>query len=173
MAKGCYLLYPLLVGVLLGLIQTGLFFQLTFTLSSGFATYLLVTLCWLVGSALGVLVIARGRIPVGAWLAVALAAYGLCAVLLGLAPFETGLSPIYAALVGLAGVYPGVFFARMSAVYRARTLFLWENNGFILGLALGTLLFLLIGRAALWIAPLLVAAAVSWLGARQHAPGMP
>src|SRR6185436_6702564 len=46
--------YPSLVGILLGLLQTGLFFQLTFTLSSSFRTFLMITVCWLLGSAVGI-----------------------------------------------------------------------------------------------------------------------
>ena len=52
-------LYPVGVGLLLGLLQTGLLLQLSFTLSSGFGTYLLLTVCWLTGGALGVLGLAR------------------------------------------------------------------------------------------------------------------
>jgi hypothetical protein len=151
------LIYPLLVGLLLGLLQTGLFFQLTFTLSSGFGTYLLVTLCWLIGGALGVYSMARLKIATGVFLLLALVAFGVCGALLELMPFNTTIWPVYGLLVGLAGLYPGVFFARMAPLYLARTLFLWENNGFILGLVIGTLLFMVAGRLALWLAPLLVA----------------
>ena len=49
-----YGIYPSIVGLMLGLFQTGLFFQLAFTLSSSFRTYLMVTVCWLIGSAIGV-----------------------------------------------------------------------------------------------------------------------
>jgi uncharacterized membrane protein YoaK (UPF0700 family) len=60
----------------------------------------------------------------------------------------------------LIGLYPGVFFARLSEYYRARQLFFRENNGFIIGLASGTLLFLVLGRAALWGMPVLAAGVV-------------
>ena len=88
-------------------------------------------------------------------------------MLLGLLPFQTGRWPVYAVLVGLTGFYPGVFFARMAPVYRARTLFLRENNGFIVGLVLGTILFMLAGRIALWAAPLAVAALLYLMGEPQ------
>jgi hypothetical protein len=154
--------YPSLVGLLLGLLQTGLFFQLSFTLSSSFGTFLMVTFCWLAGSAVGVFWLARHlRWDTRLFLALALLAYGCCALLLNLAPFDTRLWPVYAALVVVTGIYPGVFFARFSAVHRARTLFLWENNGFIAGLVLGTLLFMVTGRIALWIAPLAAAGVVA------------
>ena len=151
-------IYPTLVGLLLGTLQTGLYFQLTFTLSSGFGTYLLVTLCWLLGSVIGVLWVARQRLSTLAVLLLATCAYLLCCVLLLIMPFNTALVPFYAVLIVLVGVYPGVFFARTSALYRVGVLFFRENNGFIIGLALGTLLFMLLGRPILWVSPLLLIA---------------
>lgn len=147
------MLYPLLVGLLLGWLQTGLFFQFTATFSSGFATYLMITLCWLAGSALGVSYGEKLALRTNMLLILALCSYWLCAVLLLNAPFDTGLWPLYAGLVILIGVFPGLFFARMAPFYRARSLFLLENNGFIVGLLTGTLLLLLLGRAALWLIP--------------------
>lgn len=155
--------YPLLVGGLLGLLQTGLYFQLSFTLSSSFRTYLMVTVCWLIGSAVGVQLArstAPGRVPLNMLLALALLAYFGCALLLAAAPFNTALWPVYAVMIAVTGVYPGVFFVRMGKVYSARALFFRENNGFILGLAAGTLLFMLVGRVVLLAAPLLTALVV-------------
>jgi hypothetical protein len=156
--------YPVLVGILLGLLQTGLFFQMTFTLSSSFGTFLLVTLCWLLGSAIGITQNARLKYASGVFLMLALLAYSLCGVLLLMLPFDTTLWPLYGGLVLLMGLYPGVFFARMSAVFPARTLLTRENNGFIMGLVMGTLLFMLIGRVVLWIAPFALAGLLLWLG---------
>ncbi len=148
--------YPILVGLMLGLLQTGLFFQLTSTLSSGFGTYLMITLCWLTGSAFGVTFGARFAPRTAYLLVLALGSYGLCGFLLSHLPFETGFWPVYAVLVALIGTYPGLFFSRMASVYRARTLFLLENNGFIVGLVAGTILLMLVGRAALWITPVTI-----------------
>ena len=149
--------YPSLVGLLLGVVQNGLYFQLAFTLSSGFGTYLMVTLCWLAGSAVGVLYAARLPIRTGVFLLTTLAAYAVCSLILLVTPFNTTLLPLYAALVVAASLYPGVFFARAASVYAAGVLFFRENNGFIVGLVLGTLLFMLLGRAALWLPPVLLA----------------
>ena len=148
--------YPILVGLMLGLLQTGLFFQLTTTLSSGFGTYLMITLCWLMGSALGVTYGPKFAPRTTYLLVLALASYGLCGVLLSRLPFETGFWPVYAVLVALIGTYPGLFFARMASVYHTRTLFLLENNGFIVGLVAGTILLMLVGRVALWITPTVI-----------------
>ena len=157
-------IYPSTVGLLLGLLQTGLFFQLTFTLTSSFGTFLMVTLCWLLGSALGVLYAARLSIHVSLFLALALTAYFACVILLGLMPFNTGLWPLYAVLIVLSGIYPGVFFARSSRYYRVGDLFFRETNGFILGLVLGTFAFMLQGRVVLWALPVMVAGLIFIIG---------
>ena len=152
--------FPSLVGILLGLIQTGLFFQLTFTLSSSFRTFLMITVCWLLGSAIGIRIAGQVQLHLNHFLLLGLLAYFTCLVVLGAAPFNTQLWPVYAFLVLLSGLYPGVFFVRLSEYYAARQLFFRENNGFIVGLVSATLLFLILGRAALWGMPMLIAAAV-------------
>ncbi len=159
-----FLSYLVLVGMMLGLLQTGLFFQMTFTLSSSFGTFLLVTLCWLLGSALGLTQHTRVRYGTKVFLMLALLAYSLCGILLLLLPFDTAIWPLYGGLVILMGLYPGIFFARMSTFFSARTLLTRENNGFIIGLITGTILFMLIGRAVLWVAPFALAGFVLWLG---------
>mgnify|MGYP001189077194 FL=1 len=152
--------YPSLVGFLLGLLQTGLFFQLTFTLSSSFRTFLMITVCWLLGSSAGIWAAKRVRLHLNGFTLLALFTYFACAVLLGLAPFNTQLWSIYGMLIMLIGLYPGVFFVRLGAFYTARQLFFRENNGFIVGLVTGTLLFLAIGRIALWAMPTFAAGIV-------------
>lgn len=144
-------LYPVFVGLLLGWLQTGLFFQFSFTLSSGFGTYLLITLSWLIGSAVGSTIASRWSVPLFGFLLVMVAAYAMCSLLVALLPFQTDLWPLYAGIITLIGLYPGVFFARMSAYYPARVLFFRENNGFIFGLITCTLLFLVLGRSVLWV----------------------
>jgi hypothetical protein len=150
-------LYPSLVGILLGLLQTGLFFQLTFTLSSSFRTFLMITICWLLGSVVGIRIAKQTKLQLNGFILLALLAYFTCVALLGVAPFNTRLWLVYAVFIILTGLYPGVFFVRLSEYYTARQLFFRENNGFIVGLVSGTLLFLVLGRAALWGVPLLVA----------------
>lgn len=152
--------YPSLVGFLLGLLQTGLYFELSFTLSSSYTTFLMVTLCWLLGSMLGVVVASRTKLQLNLLLLTALLAYFSCVVILGAAPFDTSLWLVYAVLIVVTALYPGMFFVRLSATYRASTLFFRENNGFIFGLVVGTISFLLLGRIALWVTPVVTAVAV-------------
>jgi hypothetical protein len=158
--KLLYWVYPSLVGILLGLLQTGLFFQLTFTLSSSFRTFLMITVCWILGSAVGIYMAKSVRLHLNVFVLLGVLAYFTCVVLLGAAPFNTHLWPVYAVFIMLIGLYPGIFFAKLSEYYTARQLFFRENNGFIVGLVSGTLLFLILGRGALWGMPVLTAAVV-------------
>jgi hypothetical protein len=151
-------MYPSLVGLLLGLLQTGLYFQLSFTLSSSYATFLMITVCWLVGSMVGILLAPKVRLGLNSFLLPGLLTYFACALLLQAAPFNTQLWIVYAALIVVIGIYPGVFFVRLGEYYSAGELFFKENNGFIAGLVGGTILFMMWGRAVLWVLPLLVAA---------------
>lgn len=152
--------YPSLVGFLLGLLQTGLFFQLSFTLSSSFRTFLLITICWLIGSVIGIKISKKVDFSLNSFVLLCLCAYILCAVLLSLAPFNTNLWWLYAVFITLTGLYPGVFFVRLSDYYSARQLFFRENNGFVIGLIVSTLLFLVLGRIVLWAMPLSIACLV-------------
>jgi hypothetical protein len=156
------LFYPFLAGLLFGLLQTGLFFQLSFSLSSGFTTYIMVTLCWVMGSAGGLFLARERQTSFIRFLGIGLLAYFACILLLMLAPFETRLWPVYALLVAVMGLAPGIFFARMASHYPARELFFRENNGFIVGLICGTLAFLLAGRVVLWLIPPMVAMTLLW-----------
>jgi hypothetical protein len=150
-------IYPSMVGLLLGQLQTGLFFQLSFTLSSSYRTFLMVTVCWLLGSVIGTRIAAQVQWHLNGFTLLALLAYFACVLVLGAAPFNSTLWPVYAGFIVLAGLYPGVFFVRLGEYYSARELFLKENNGFIVGLISGTILFLVLGRAVLWVIPLLIA----------------
>ena len=141
--------------MLLGLIQTGLFLQLSFTLSSSFGTYLMVTLAWLIGSAIGAYRLSHRSLKL--FLIVSIAGYFGVNLLLMLLPFRTEWWFMYALAVVLIGLYPGVFIGRMGNYYPARLLFFRENNGFILGLVIATLLFMLLGRVMLWGLPSILA----------------
>lgn len=155
-----YAVYPSIVGVLLGVLQTGLFFQLSFTLSSSFGTFLMITLGWLAGNAIGVSFATRMPLYTSVFVIFSLGCYFACTLLVGAMPFNTQLWPIYIIFITFVGLYPGVFFARMGRIYPARMLFFRENNGFIVGLISGTLLFLLFGRMVLWLMPLILGVVV-------------
>jgi hypothetical protein len=155
-------LYPLLVGFLLGSLQTGLFFQLTFTLSSGFTIYLLIVICWLLGSVVGVFYVSRWNVSLRALLLLMLLAYAACCWLVNANPFDTQVWLYYAVLIVIVGIYPGVFFAQASDLWLTRSLFFWENNGFVAGLVISTILFMLMGRSILLAMPILFAG-IAWL----------
>lgn len=120
----------------------------------------MITVCWLLGSAVGIRIAKQVRWHLNGFVLLGMFAYFFCIALLGAAPFNTRLWPVYAALIMVIGLYPGVFFGRLTDYYSARQLFFRENNGFIVGLMSGTLLFLALGRAALWGMPILLACIV-------------
>lgn len=155
-------LFPTLVGLLLGLLQTGLFFQLSLSMSSGFMTYLLITLCWLLGSVIGVRYVAPTFVSQRAMLVLMMVSFFLIGFMVNAQPFNTQFVPLYGGLTILAGLYPGIFFARLSETYTARLLFFWENNGFILGMVSTTLLFMIVGRIIVILLPLCLAVIVWW-----------
>ncbi len=150
--------YPFIVGLLFGVVQTGYFFQLDFALASTYGTFLLVTLAWLAGSVLG---LRASRAPfltlyTGPW--ICLAPYVVTQLLLSALPFQSGLWPLYGALVLASGIFSGLLFARLSEAIRpVRWLFFAENNGFLLGIAACTLAYLALGRLVLWIVPVALA----------------
>lgn len=148
MTKLTRIIFLMTVGVLLGLIQLGLFLQLSFMLSSSYGTYLMVTLAWLLGSAIGVTKLMH--LPLKLLFVVMISGYLIINVLVTLLPAQTGLWPVYAVIISLMGLYPGAFFGQMGRYYPARILFFHENNGFILGMASGTLLFALYGHSIIW-----------------------
>jgi hypothetical protein len=113
-------------------------------------------------SVVGIRLAKHTKLHLNGFALLGLLAYFACVGLLGLTPFNTQLWPLYAGLILLTGLYPGVFFVRLSGYYTARQLFFSENNGFIIGLAGGTVLFLLWGRSALWGLPVLVGILAMW-----------
>src|SRR5689334_22358290 len=132
--------YPFLVGLLFGVIQTGYFFQLSFALASTYGTFLLVTLAWLTGSIVG---LRASRLSVltlhkGPW--ICFVPYIATHLLLNAFPFQSNLWSVYAALVLISGTFSGLFFARLGEVIRpVRRLFFTENNGFLLGIVVCTI----------------------------------
>jgi hypothetical protein len=156
-------LYPFVVGLLFGVIQTAYFFQLNFALASTFTTFLMVTLAWLLGSVLGLRIsgLAVLTLSSGPW--ICLIPYVVTQIALNALPFRTELWPVYGLLVLVSGIFSGLFFARLGALVQpVRWLFFWENNGYLLGIMACTLAFLLWGRLVLWLLPTTLCL-LSWL----------
>src|SRR5437773_2180125 len=111
-AGGATRSYFVASGFLFAFLQTGLFFQLQFRLTSAYPSFLAVTLAWLVGSGAGLWL---GRKENGggrtAWLAASLAAYYLVLILLRQFPYRIGWLPVYGLLIAVSGAQAGHFFA--------------------------------------------------------------
>ncbi len=151
--------YPFMIGVLFGVLQTGYFLQLSFAFSSSALTLFGVTLAWLVGSLGGLLIVQRVTVRWWQMNALCLGSYLVCGTILLHFPLRNNLLPLYAASVTLSGLYAGWFFGTAAPYYHGRIdhLFFWENNGFVIGLAVTTLAFLFLGRTLLQILPFMVA----------------
>jgi len=151
--------YPFLIGCLFGTLQTGYFLQLSFAFSSAAVTLFGITLCWLVGSGLGLWLAGQSGKRLTFWWrygALSIGSYLGCGALLASYPLQGAWLPVYAILVVASGTYAGWFFSAAGASWAGRIdrLFFWENNGFVLGLALATVLYLLFGRVALVVLPI-------------------
>ena len=145
-------------GVWLATLQWGAFFLLQSYLSSTALVWLVATLVWLAGSAVGLTVSRpRGELP---WmLAAAGAYYALREVaahhLYDLRWFAPLLVP-----VAVMGGYAGRFFRQRAAHYRrVKSLLLAENSGFVAGTVLVPVLLFLRGEVTLTLAPALAGAA--------------
>jgi len=165
--------YALTMGLVFAFLQTGYFFQLQLRLTSAYPSFLTITLAWLAGSAAGVWLGARasqaaqGGRPVlaeAAWLAASLIAYYLVLVLLRAAPYRTSMLPLLALLIAVSGVQAGRFFGANSPLFAsAGRLFLWENNGFVLGWIAAFAGYVGFGGVFHWAAPALAAIAAAGL----------
>lgn len=151
--------YPLTVGSLFGAIQTGYFLQLSFAFSSAAITLFGVTLAWLIGSGCGLWL--TRRLKVGWWqiAPLSIGSYLLCSAILLMLPLQDGLLPVYLLMVALSGLYSGWFFATVAGYFQGKVerLFFWENNGFVAGIALTTVMYIFVGRLILWLFPVVLA----------------
>ncbi len=152
------ILNPFLIGGLFGAVQTGYFLQLSFAFSSAAITLFSVTLAWLLGVAGGLWLTRRFAVLWWQMSILSVGSYLLCCALLAVLPLQGGMLPIYLCLVIGSGLYAGWFFATAAARFRGRAerLFFWENNGFVLGIALTTVVYMLEGRPALWTLPVIL-----------------
>jgi len=139
-------------GAWLGLLQTVLFFDLTFSCSSSFVAYAILLVSWLGGSIVGVWTrSARATRPLV--VVAALAPYGLHAAL-GAAPYSLALLPVGAVFTGATGAFAGhLFQAERRSLGGVDRLFFVEGIGFLVGLVAALLGALLFGRGALLATP--------------------
>ncbi|TPW19450.1 MAG: hypothetical protein FD126_2678 [Elusimicrobia bacterium] len=120
-------------GAALATLQFCLVFLLEANLSSAWTSYAAVTVSWLAGSILALLIpspLPRLRLAAGAG-----ASYYLCLAILHHRPFQDPVLYIGAVTAALCGAYAGAFFrAAFAASGDVSRLFAWENDGFVLGL---------------------------------------
>ncbi|MCF6284435.1 MAG: hypothetical protein L3K26_04525, partial [Candidatus Hydrogenedentes bacterium] len=146
--------FPLFsVGLHLGILQAALFFIVQVYVTATYMGYFVIVLAWM----LGVVINMKVALPksLASALVLSLGAYYLMLLVAGtLAPYWL-LVPLYFALPVLAAQPAGAFFRELAGRVSARSLFLHENNGFILGLLLSMFGFVKWGVHFLYVAPLL------------------
>src|SRR5262245_18681840 len=161
-----------LTGVLLGQLQWGVFFLLQSSLASTAVVYLLGTICWLLGSLIGLVV--RGERGELWWAAAMIGAYyGFAALAIG-HPYQLGWLAVLLPLIALMGCYAGRFFRYRARFFAApKWLFFTENCGFVLGIVLTFAALFSMGSSALLTAPLVVSVLVLGTAAalRLHPAG--
>ncbi|HGG58311.1 MAG TPA: hypothetical protein ENK26_00140, partial [Gammaproteobacteria bacterium] len=158
--------FPYLQGLHFGVLQVALYLLVEVEYTASAIGYFLVVLAWMGGVVAGL----RGFPGLGMRRAgvISLSAYGaLLAILSLLAPYPA-LLPVIAALVALAALPVGVLFRRWRRRLAAASLFLHENNGFVLGYLLSMLAFVHWGVDFLYWGPLLsfsLTALAGWVAA--------
>ena len=153
--QAALLLNVALTGVLLGELQWGVFFLLQSYLASTAIVVLLGTICWLIGSLIGLVV--RGERGELYWAAGMIGAYYAFTYVATGHPYQLGWLPLLLALIALMGCYAGRFFRYRSRFFSApKWLFFTENCGFVLGIVLTFAVLFSAGSSALLTAPLVV-----------------
>ena len=135
-----------LYGLLFSALQYFYFLGLESGLAATVTIYMTVVFSWLFGAWLSLNLTRAELKPVHVLASVA--AY--LATLWGVFqfPFDGRLLPLYAVAIGISGFVVGVFFRSFARHFqRSKSLFLWENNGFILGFIVALFGFLRFGRA--------------------------
>jgi len=157
--------YAVGFGLYFGLAQTAYFFQMEILLTAAYTGFITATLAWIGGALAGLLMprwlageesLARGLV---AWHGAGLAAYYMALALLAFFPYDFSLLPVYCLLIMVSGAQAGHFFrANQKYFPSAASLFLMENNGFILGWLGGFAGFVAFGVGFNQVAPLALSA---------------
>ncbi len=133
----------LLFGLYFGVTQVALFFEVQVRLSATSDKYFLLVLLWMFGAAIGL----RSRFApsLSRSMLGSLACYSVLLVLLRVMPPSIGAWVTLGLLVPILALPAGTLFRDLGPRLSASSLFLHENNGFVLGTAIGMLLFVAIG----------------------------
>ncbi|MDH5477277.1 MAG: hypothetical protein OEY50_03000 [Nitrospinota bacterium] len=152
--------YALLFGAYFGMIQTAYFFGLEILLTAAYTSFVTATLAWIGGAIAGLFLpdghgtaqsstSPAGPLVVGpliGWHVAGLAAYYITSALLFSFPYNFAILPFCLPLIMVSGAQTGHFF-RVNQPFFPTTaqLFLWENNGFIIGWLAGFTGFVVFG----------------------------
>jgi len=158
-------LTPWVVGVHLGLLQTGYLLGLQRTISAAHSTYALVVGAWLVGALIGLWL----RVRPSQLLTLGLAAYLVAQLALLPIGFTAESGLWWAPAIAVSGLYSGRYFTAALATGAAvGPVFSRETTGFAIGALLAFILAVTWGRLPLTSVPLLTYFAVLVLANEGH-----
>lgn len=140
-------------GIYFALLQFSYFFLLEVFLSSRAVSFFVAVFFWLIGFLIGLNLEVRRRFPL--FLGLSCIAYYGGFFLIRTFPYQLSVMPAVGALIAFSGSCAGAFFPYAKDRFpRIKHLFLHENNGFILGIALSLVGSVWAGRWLLSLAPL-------------------
>lgn len=161
----------LVSGLHLALLQFGYLLTGQMHLSSGYLTYAVVTLLWMLGCLLGLWL----ALPAAPIVALGVLAYAAAFAAFNLHPFAPWLPWVAAPCVLASGLWAGRYFAlalaRVSTTTASGRVFADENHGFTLGIVVTFVGYALRGRWFLLLAPIVTGAILLLALRRWRAPG--
>ena len=151
-----------LTGIFFATLQISYLFSLETLLTSSILSYFSLLFCWFFGAIIGLkfFKFMNQRIL----LILSVLSYYLFFVVLIFNKFNTKLLPFYIFLITASSIYAGYFFPFQSKFFKKiNYLFFMENNGFILGILISYILFMLYGLSFLVLFPVIIFSVLMWL----------
>ncbi len=163
-------LFAFVTGLHLALLQFGYLFVLQLNVSSTYLTYAMVVIAWMTGTLIGISWKTLNNTGV---LAAGVVSYYAVYALVQADPFSYRILPAAVAGVVVTGLWAGRFFIAMRPLFpRVNSLFLHENNGFLVGIVTFYLGFVFLGRAfllgSILVSGTLLAVHLGWLTRRYR-----
>ncbi len=161
-------LFAASTGLHLAVLQFCYFFVLMLNITSTYVTYMTLVISWMAGTLAGLFL---NRLSANVALLIGMLAYYTITWLVFTDPLRPWLFALSALGVAASGLWAGRFFIVMLPTFPAPdTLFLHENNGFLVGVIGVFVGFSLLGKAFLFYAPAvsltLLGVQMGWLHAR-------
>ncbi|HIG26674.1 MAG TPA: hypothetical protein EYQ50_02315 [Verrucomicrobiales bacterium] len=165
------ILLAFLIGLHLAVVQFGFLLNLQVHVSSTYLTYMMVVLSWFCGSLIGLW---TDRLGLKSGVLVSTAAYYVSYGIVAANPFSRLTIVLSALCVVIAGLWAGRFFTLFIQRFKqSDSLFLHENNGFLVGIISFFVGFTLLGKSFLLLMPGFLAILILSMGNHPSASPTP